>query len=362
MRGEMRRLVLILLGGLAAAGDPPSEADPSLLEPRAWKGVIEASGRNVGKEITRGEEVQHERIEFLLLTEPPRQSVGRPRLPLTMREGRGSFDLSADLREGEGEGAITSRGASKGELYPRIEGYVEPTTRRYALSVNVSPAVLAVVGSVTGIIDGRLIHHRTAGQRAPFLSGFEMEGAVGEEGRVISGSRTFTDRRGGVTREAEVTWRIERLDAAVRGCVRDHLGRPVEGMKILARFQNFARRQQRLPPLLHEGKTDAEGRFRIEAFHGGWTVQIVGEERDGRVIAGLALADLVEVRFDDVPDLDIKTEIYRLEALPQPHLLRRHFQGDADAYLSYIRERAPAPVLERALEEAEGAASPAGNE
>jgi len=359
MRGEVRCLALILLSGLAIGGETPLQ-DPALLEPRAWKGVVEASGRNIGKEITRGEEVQRERIEFVLLTEPPRKSIGWPRLPLKMREGIGSFELSTDVREGEGEGALSSRGSAKGDLYPRVEGYVEPTTRKYALTVNVAPSLLAVVGSVTGVIDGKLVHVRTAGQRAPFLSGFVMEGETGEEGRLISGTRKFTDRRGGVTREAEVTWRIERLDPAVRGRVRDHLGRPVDGMKVLARFQNGERLRQHLPPMVREGKTDAEGRFRIDAFQGAWTVQLVGEERDGRLLAGRMFADLVQVRFDDVPDLDLKIEIYRLDALPQPYLLRGHFQGDADGYLSYTRERVPLSILERALEEA-GQPPPAGD-
>ncbi|MCK6459070.1 MAG: hypothetical protein L6Q95_04165, partial [Planctomycetes bacterium] len=121
-----------------------------------------------------------------------------------------------------------------------------------------------------------------------------------------------------------------------------------EGMKVLARY----RRAGGLPPLLHEAKTDAEGRFRLEAFHGGWMLQVLGEEREGRVIAGVALGDLVQVRFDDVPDLEIRTQIYRLAALPQPHLLRGHFQGDADAFLEYTRARVPPAALERALEEA----------
>jgi len=352
MRGEVRRLVLILLGGLAIGDDAPP-ADPSLLEPRAWKGVIEASGRNVGKEITRGEEVQRERIEFLLVTEPPRKSIAWPRLPFRMREGTGPFELSADVREAQGEGAITSKGASAGEIHPAVEGYVEPTTGKFALTVNVAPSVLAVVGSVTAVVDGKLVHYRTAGQRAAFLSGFGMEGDLGEEGRVIRGSRKLEDRRGGVTREAEVTWRIERLDPAVRGRVVDHLGRPVEGMRVLARY----RRSGGLPPLLKEANTDAEGRFRIEAFHGGWMLQVLGEEREGRVIAGVALPDLVQVRFDDVPDLEIRTQIYRLEALPQPRLLRGHFQGDADAFLEYTRARVPAAALERALEDAGAAPS-----
>jgi hypothetical protein len=73
------------------------------------------------------------------------------------------------------------------------------------------------------------------------------------------------------------------------------------------------------------------------------------------VIAGIALGDLVQVRFDDVPDLAIETQVYRLDALPQPHLLRGHFQGDADAFLEYTRARAPG-ALERALEEREATA------
>ncbi|HEX5137543.1 MAG TPA: carboxypeptidase-like regulatory domain-containing protein [Planctomycetota bacterium] len=353
----MRRLVLILLGGLAFGEDAPAPADPSLHEVRAWKGVIEARGRNVGKEITRGEEVQHERIEFLLVTEPPRKTIAWPRLPFRMREGKGAFGLSADVSEGEGAGAITSQGATEGDLHPAVEGYVEPTTGKYSLTVNVAPATIAVVGSVTAVVDGKLVHYRTAGQRAAFHSGFGMEGDVGEEGRVIRGSRTITDRRGGVTREAEVTWRIERLDPAVRGTVRDHLGRPIEGLRVLARH-----RRPGLPLLVREATTDADGRFRIEAYQAGWMLQVFGEERDGRVIAGIALPDLVQVRFDDVPELEIKTQIYRLDRLPQARLLRGHFQGDADAFLEYTRARVPAAVLERALEEAEKSAAPAAGE
>lgn len=347
----MRCLVLILILGLAAAQEKKPDADPSLLEPRAWKGVIEATGRNVGKEITRGEETQRERIEFVLLTDPPKTTIGWPRLLFKMREGHGTFAIATDVREGEGEGAFTSRGDASGELYPAFEGFVEPTTGKYKLSVDVTPVTLAVVGSVTGIVDGKLVHYRTAGQRAPFLAGFEMEGDLGEEGRLMSGEKTFIDRRSGVVREAKVTWRVERLDAAVRGTVKDHLGRPVAGMKVLARYTNAERMHQRLPPLLREGTTGDDGRFRIDAFHGAWSVQLVGEEREGLVRAGRVIPDLVQLRFDDVPDLDLKIDVYRLEALPQPHLLRGHFQGDADAYLLYIRGRSPAAVLERALEE-----------
>lgn len=333
----------------------PPEGDPSLLEPRAWKGVIEASGRNVGKEITRGEEVQRERIEFLLVTEPPRTTIGWPRLAFKLREGRGGYELSTDVCEGEGEGALTSRGAAAGELHPVFEGYVEPTTGKYKLSVDVTPSTIAVLGTVSGVVEGKFMNHRTAGRRAPFLSGFGVEGDLGEEGRVIEGKRTLTDRRGGVVREAEVTWRVERLDAAVRGRVTDHLGRPVAGMKVLARNRSAEQIRKRLPPLVREGKTDAEGRFRIEAFHGAWTVQLVGEEREGLVLAGRVVDGVTEIRFDTVPDPDLKIEIYRLDRLPQPHLLRGHFQGDADAYLAHIRERAAAEVLKRALEEAEAA-------
>ena len=357
----MRCLVLILVLGGAAAGDEAPAGDPALLEPRAWKGVIEARGRNVGKEITKGEEVQHERIEFLLVTEPPRTTIGWPRLAFKLREGRGAYELSTDVCEGDGEGALSSRGAAAGELHPVIEGFVEPTTGKYKLAFEVMPGTIAIVGTVSGVVEGKLVNHRTAGRRSPFLSGFGVEGDLGEEGRVISGERTITDRRGGVLREAAVTWRLERLDAVVRGRVRDHLGRPVEGMKVLARHVDADRIRKRLPPLVREGKTDGNGRFRIDAFHGGWTVQLVGEERDGLVLAGRAVPEVLQVRFDDVPDLEVSVEIYRLDLLPQPHLLGGHFQGDADAYLAHVRERAPAALLERALEEATHAVEPSAD-
>jgi len=126
-------------------------------------------------------------------------------------------------------------------------------------------------------------------------------------------------------------------------------------MKVQARHRTAEQIRKRLPPLLREGKTDAEGRFRIDAFHGPWIVQLVGEEREGLVLAGRVVEGVTEIRFDDVPNPDLRIEIYRLDLLPQPHLLRRHFQGDADAYLAHIRERVPAEVFERALVEAESA-------
>jgi hypothetical protein len=350
----LRCLVLILLVALASGDDSP-ERDPSLLEPRAWRGVIEVAGRNTGKEITRGEETQRERIEFVLVTEPPRTSVGWPRLPFRMREGRGTYEIHVDVREGADEGALTSRGDASGDLFPRVSGHVEPTTGKYRLALEIQPSSLAVVGTVTTMIDGRFVAHRTAGQRPPFLAGFAEEGDVEEGGRVIRGRRTLEDRRGGVVRQADIAWRLERLDAAVRGRVEDHLGRPVASMKVLARFQNAERLRQRLPPILREGRTDELGHFRIEAFHGAWAVELVGEERMGLLVAGRFADDLVQVRFDDVPDLDLRVAIYRLEALPQTHLLRGHFQGDVGAYLAYIRERVPATVLDRALDQAEGA-------
>jgi hypothetical protein len=352
----MRCLVLILLLGAALGQEGAREnpaADPSLLEPRAWKGVIEARGRNVGKEITGGQEVQEERIEFLLLSQPPRTSVGRPRVPLRMREGQGTYAIDVDVREGHDAGAITSRGGAKGDLFPRVEGFVEPTAGQYGFAVAITPSPLAVLGTVSTIVDGRFVVHRTAGRRAPFLDGFEVEGELSDEGRLIEGHRTVTDRRGGVTREAELTWRIERLDAAVRGRVRDHRGQPITGMIVLARFQNGERIRQRLPPILAEGRTDADGRFRIPGFHGPWTVELKAEERDGVVLAGRQVDGLVQVRFDDVPELDLTVAAYRLEALPYAHLLRRHFQGDAGAFLAYVRERVPGPLLDRALVGAE---------
>jgi hypothetical protein len=339
----------------AAAAPPTGPADASLLERRAWKGVIEAKakGRNPG--VTRGEETQCERIEFLLVTEPPRRSIAWPRLKLAMREGHGGYELAIDVREGDGDAAISTRGEAAGELHPRVDGYVEPTTGKWKLLVEISPGTIAPVATLSGLWEGRFVTWRTALRRVPLLAAFEEEGDLGDEGRVIVGEKTFVDKRGGVVRDVEVTWRIERLDPAVRGRVRDHLGRPVEGLKILARYQNAQRLRQRLPPLLREGRTDGAGRFRIDAFHGAWAVELVGEEREGIVLAGRVLDELVQVRFDDVPDLDLRIDAYRLDALPYARLLAGHFQGDVGAFLAHVRERVAPELLEGALAEPEAA-------
>jgi len=341
----MRCLVLILLLGAVARSQ---DTDPVLHEPRVWKGVVEAAGIGADVTLTGGEETQRERIEFLLVTEPPKVTVGWPRLFFGMRAVRGTYDLDIDTREGEGDAAIVTRGSAKGALHPRVEGYVEPTTGRYKLAVEVQPAMLAAVSTYSGMWEGRFVTWRTAAQRVPLLAGLAEEGTLDEGGRIIRGSRTFVDRRGGHVREVELNWRIERLDPDVRGRVVDHLGQPCRGLEVRARYQDAERIRRRLPPLLRTATTGDDGRFRVPAFRGDWTVEIVGQVQDGIVYAGRRVDEVARIRFDEVPDLEVDIEAYRMEALPRTDLLERHFRGDVDAYLAYIRERVHPHVLELA--------------
>ena len=76
---------------------------------------------------------------------------------------------------------------------------------------------------------------------------------------------------------------------------------------------------------------------------------MIGAERDGRVVSGLGVEEGVRLTREDVPDLDLRTDVYRLEALPWAHLLRRHFRGDVDAYLAHVRARVSPGRLGAAL-------------
>ncbi|MHC4547906.1 MAG: hypothetical protein ACYTEZ_03945 [Planctomycetota bacterium] len=328
----------------------PAAAEEVLLhEERAWRGVVEVASVSREPAQGHGRERQRERVEFVLLTRPPRRTIGRARLPLQMREGRGLYELSVDLREGRGEEALVRKGRGAGRLHPRVGGYVEPGTGRYRLRVQATPRNLVARTTLSGMSQGRFATWRSITARQPFLTSFDVEGTATRHGRLLVGTKTFVDRRAPLPRRVEVTWRIERIDPVVQGRVVNHLGEPVAGLQVLARTTNAERRRQRLPPLLREARTDEEGRFRIGVFWAHWNVEVRGAVREGVVIAGHRVADGAHVRFDDVPELEVRVDAYRLAELPHARLLERHFQGDVGRYLAYVHERVPERRLARAL-------------
>jgi hypothetical protein len=337
----MRCLILILLLASAAA---PEEV--LLLERRAWRGVVEVSSVSRTPRDGRGQERQRERLEFVLLTAPPRKTVAWPRVPLRMRDGRGDFDLSIDTREGKDNRIVIRKGRGAGRLHPHVLGFVEPSRRRYDLTIRATPKDLVARTTLSGMGKSGFATWRSITSRRSFLANLQVKGEVTEEGRVLTGRRAFLDKRAALARTVEITWRIERVDPVVQGRVTDHLGRPVEGLEVLARTTNPERIRKRLPPLLRKGRTDGDGSFRVPVFWAHWGVELVGRRHEGTVYAGHKTD--AAVRFDDVPRLEIRVDAYDLAALPYARLLGGHFQGDVAAYLAYVRERVPERVLRAA--------------
>ena len=66
------------------------------------------------------------------------------------------------------------------------------------------------------------------------------------------------------------------------------------------------------------------------------------------LFAGREVKEPVELKQEESPESRIEVPAYTLRALPTPQLLHRHFRGDVDAYLAYIRPRARHGEMERA--------------
>lgn len=336
-------LVAILLSGAALAGE----------EPRAYRGFVEAKSFSVAPPKGTGREEQTERVEFLLVGRPAKSGI-----EFEQGETGGAWSLSVDMREpgDDPEKPLVTKGAAAGRLHARVFGAVDPSRGIVRLSVRAEPGSLVAKQTLSGFEKGRFQTFRGVTTRNAFLRDFDAEGALEEGGRLFQGSRTARDRSARLEREVTIRWRLERIDPDVVGRVLDMRGRPLAGVKILARTTNPARAKRKLPPILLEGRSDALGRFRIPASLGFYRVEAVGEERPDPagtggplVVAGEERAEGVAIDFEKVPEIEFRLDVYRLGALPRPELLRGHFAGDVKSYLAFLRERVPAGRLREAL-------------
>lgn len=302
-----------------------------------------------------GREEQAEVAELLLVTEPPRVTVVAPRLEFRTREGEGSFALKIDTRApGDADGTtVTTRGGAEGRLHLHAEGWFEPESGAYALALRADPDRLVALVTMSGTEAGRFRTFRHAESRPCYLAAFSAEGKAEAGGRVIRGTRTVADASSGLRRKVELSWTLERVDPAIEGRVVDHRGRPLAGVKVVARTTNPGRARRRLPPIALEGVTGADGRFRIDAFHAFWRVEalatVLRSDLGAVVVAGAQLEAPAEVCFDRAPRLEVTLETYRLDALPRAELLDRAFAGDAARYLEFIRARYAPEALRVAL-------------
>jgi hypothetical protein len=340
-----RALTLLILVATPVGADEP----PLLMrESRAWKGIVEVSARPREFPNIKGGSTQTERIEFIVVTEPPKKTVSVPRLDFSPRETTGRYGIEVDLQEGKGDRARKTTGSGGGGLFPKVKGYVLPTRNHCAFEVTVSPDRLTARTTMVGVHRGKLATFRSVKSARPFLQRFKASGKLEDDGRRAGGSEKFIDRSGRYPRDVTVRWSLERIDPVIEGAITDSAGEPVEGVRILARSTNPYRLKHKLPPFLKEAETDAKGRFHIDVWTASWNLEVLGMERDGVIYSP---ADLFRVRIDftETPDLDIRLDAYRLREMPWPHLLHRHFQGDVRGYLEYVRARVPERRMKVAL-------------
>jgi len=345
---NVRRLVLILAAFLAAQAraEPGNEL---LLEKRAWRGFVEVTSSSWPPPGGKGGETQTERAEFVVITEPPRRTIGWAKLIFALKESKGRYTLALDTREGEGKKLRTAQGSGSGRLHVTVLGFLEPKTRKYRLALQVTPRDLIARHTIAGFADGRFTTWRCILSRRPFLAAFDHTGVADKDLRVMEGAKTFTDRRVRLARKVTVKWRVERVDPVLKGRVVDHHGRPLAGIKVVASTTNAGRRTNGLPPIFKEGVTDEAGRFSIDAWWSHWQVRVKAERRKGLVLAGGRVENGVQLRFDDVPGVTMTVPVYRLEVLPRFRKLPGHFQDDVERYLEWIRPRVPSRRLEVAL-------------
>jgi len=343
---------LIVIHALAAF----AAADDVLLhEERVWRGVVEARTEGDG-------EVHEERVEFSLVTRPPKRTVVAARLPFLMRGGRGSYSFELKRKDDDG---VFKKGRGGGRLHPRVGGWVQPDGR-YSVELTVQPKRAIARTTMAGMWEGRYRTWRTLTVRPCLLIDQTFEGKAkgGKDGDAfrLAGEHTFL-QKGVTTRKVTVTWRIERIDPVLRGLVTDHHGTPVAGLTVIATTTNPARARRGLPPLRREGKTNETGRFALPAFHAPWTVRVRGELKERIVYAPARRG--VELTPEASPSVRFELPAYALARLPRPRLLLRHFQRDVHAYLDYMKVRVTQRRLEAALappREREVAAEPGGED
>jgi len=293
-----------------------------------------------------GGETQVEIAEFTLVTEPGVWAGRHPRLKVRLIHMQATFESRIDQKQQADsvDGLAAIKGSMKRRMHVEVDGWIDPANGRYALRARVTPAEFAIRVTRSAIVGGRLQTFRTVRRRRALMGKFSEVGTLRDDGRGVTGSRSFVQEARGPDRNVTVTWSLERLDPVIRGQVVDRAGRPVKGVAVRATAPGGG------GMMVRSAETDSQGQFEIPCITGFWRVftigQVVRHEEGPILVAGTQL-ESVHIQFDDVPTLDMTITRYRLLALPRPDLLRR-FSGDVDKYLAHLRKRAPAIVLARA--------------
>ncbi len=331
----MRRFIALLL--LASVASPlPDRPDTPipLKESRAWRGTIEVQARSAD-----GGETQTESAVFVVETSPRRTAGAGHRLKLRMRRASGTWKISLDTKRAKSGRTYVQQGTGSGALRLDVTGELNMLSGAVVLRPRVQSPRFVAKTTLSGTGAGGFGTYRSIASRRSCIGRDWERGTLDADRRRASGEREFNDIAGGVARKVTVRWTLERIDPEVRGRVVDHEGKPVAGLKVVARTIRVAGNRPGTYLVALEAETDKDGRFTMPAKLGTYGVQ-VNARRDGDlIIGGWLRSDAAVLRFDDVPELKITIDRYRLSRLPQPHLLARNFRGDVDRYLEYVRRR-----------------------
>ena len=306
--------------------------DPLDTESRAWNGElrIEAKG---------GGESQIETATFMLLTKPAKR---RPTVPMQVRKVEARWSLKFDRKRAEGEGELITKGEGSGRFHISLSATMNRDTRRVRLEGSARPSRLVAKTVLSGIDGKGFAAHRTVSSRTAYFTRLAEVGVLSEDGRTVTGERTFEERGGQFPRTVKVTWKLTRLDPVVGGRVLDQAGAPVVGAEVIARTMGLN------GVIAHTATTGKDGRFSIPAGFGTWGVEVKGARDGETVTSSLVKSDAITLKVDDVKPLELAVVRYRLASLPQSRLLVGKFRGDVTQYLAYIERRASARTLRAA--------------
>ena len=328
----MRALAVLLLWAALLAAEP--EKPVPLEEPRAWRGRIE-----VEAVAADGSETQKERVDFVAETAPRRTTGGPTRLKLQLRRASGTWALEIDRKKAKQGRKVAQKGSGSGELSVRLTGELDIATGTVVLRPRVQTPRLVARTTVAGVGAGGFGSFRSVASRRACTGSDVEAGKLDAPRRTAKGERTYEDSAEGVARKVTVRWTLERIDPVVRGRVVDHEGKPVAGLRVVASTVRVAQDRPGTYVDRREAKTGDDGRFTIPAEFLTWGVQVFASVDGDIVTAGYVGNDAAVVRFDEVPDLEIRVVRYRLSHLPQSRLLETRFRGDVDRYLDYVTRR-----------------------
>lgn len=324
----MRLFLLLLLAGSAGADEI------TLKERRAWRGTVTVESTARETKDAKGTETQREKAEFVAVTKLPRRKAEGPVVTFETRHAEGEYAIAIDMVEGRGERAVVNKAEGDGRNHVRLYGEANAETGHYRLRVVGARTQFIVRTMLSGKHYGRLATYRVAVMRKSFLRNLELEGTWTGDGRVIEGRKEFVDDTAKYKRDVVVTWRFERVDPVIHGRVRDHLGRPVAGVEIIARTGIGSGRRN----FMRKAVTDVGGRFSVDALWGKWWIFVTPLKKDNVVFAPLHV-EPADLQFEKVEPLKIEMNAFHFRALRDSHLLDRYYRGDVRAFLDYVLPR-----------------------